>query len=57
MALRIVVRQKILEHAIDMAVASSRRAINTARRPEFTDIYNKEIAELLAAKQSITEVK
>lgn len=57
MALKIDIARKQLEHLIDMGIASSRRAINTAKRPEFTELYNKDIAELLAAKASITETK
>lgn len=45
---------KVLELAIDMAVASSKRAINTSKRPEFTPVYEKEIADLLQLKASIT---
>lgn len=57
MALRIDIKRTTLEHALDMSIASSRRAMNTQRRPEFTEIYKKEIAELLAAKATISEVK
>lgn len=56
-ALRIEINKAILCNAIDMAVASARRAINTSKRPEFKVVYEKEIAELIAGKQSITEVK
>lgn len=46
----------ILNNAIDMAIASSKRAKNTSKRPEFNVIYDKEIAELHAIKASITPV-
>lgn len=46
----------ILETALEMAIASNRRAINTSKRPEFTVVYEKEIADLLKAKNSIEVV-
>ena len=48
--------RKPLELAIDMAIASARRAIKQSTRPEFTPVYEKEIAVLTSAKLSITEV-
>lgn len=48
--------KKALELAIDMAIQSNRRAINTSKRPEFTPVYEKEIAVLTAAKLSLTEL-
>ena len=48
---------KALELALEQAIASNRRAINTSKRPEFTPVYEKEIADLLNAKQSITKIK
>lgn len=44
---------KALELAIDAAVASAKRAINTSKRPEFTPVYEKEILVLTNAKASI----
>ena len=49
--------RKALELALEQAIASNRRAINTSKRPEFTPVYEKEIADLLNAKNSITVVK
>lgn len=57
MALRIDMNRKQLEHIIDTAIASSRRAINTSKRPEFEELYRKDIEQLLAAKNGITEIK
>lgn len=57
MAVRIEIPKKTLEYCIDMAVASSKRAINTSKRPEFEEIYKREISELTAARASITEIK
>lgn len=48
--------KKPLEHAIDMAIASARRAVKQSTRPEFNVVYEKEINMLHAAKLSIVEV-
>lgn len=56
MALKIDINRKVLEGAIDLAIASCRRGVNTSKRPEFAEVYNKEIEELFKGKASITEV-
>lgn len=53
----VVENVKALELALEQAIASNRRAINTSKRPEFTPVYEKEIADLLTAKASITKIK
>lgn len=50
-------RRSVLDNAIDMAIASARRAKNTSKRPEFNEIYDKEIAELHSIKASIVQVE
>lgn len=55
MALLIDIERKQLEHCIDLQIASSRRAINTQKRPEFQVIYEKDIDLLTKAKASIRE--
>ena len=47
---------KALELAIDAAIASAKRAINTSKRPEFEAVYQKEIAVLTTAKASIKPI-
>lgn len=56
MPLSIDINRKVLESAIDLAVASCRRGINTSKRPEFEEVYKKEIEELFKGKASIKEI-
>lgn len=56
MAIKIEINKKLLENLIDMGVASCRRGINTSKRPEFEEVFKKEIDTLFAAKASITEI-
>lgn len=44
---------KTIEMALDMAVASTKRAMTTSKRPEFNAVYEKELADLYKAKTSL----
>jgi len=52
-ALIIDIDQTVLKSALDFAIASSKRAANTSKRPEFKVVYERELAELERGKASI----
>lgn len=43
----------LLTQAIEMYIASNKRARNTSKRPEFNEIYNKIEAGLLSLRAKI----
>lgn len=59
MALRIELKQEIIEAALDMKIASMKRAMTNG--PNLNDlireIYRKDIAEIERAKNTISEIK
>lgn len=56
MALRIDLSKNALEYCINLAIASAKRAANTAK-PQFKELHEKDMRELHQAILSITEIK
>lgn len=57
MAIRIEIEKTALMNALDLAIASAKRAKNTAKKPQFQILYEQDIIELQKAQGSITEIK
>lgn len=57
MALMVEIDRLTLTTALEVALASAKRARNTTKKPEFLPIYEKDINILMTALASIQEVK
>lgn len=57
MAFQVEVDRLTLTTALEVALASAKRARNTTKKPEFLPIYEKDINTLMTAIASIQEVK
>jgi hypothetical protein len=56
MALRVELTRDQLTSAIDKELASIKRAL-TGAKPQFRELYEKELAALTVGRNTITEVK
>lgn len=57
MALRVELERIQLETALQQSIASVKRAKVSARNPQFAALYDKDLATLQHAMNTITEVK
>lgn len=57
MAIRVDIDRDRLTACIDLQIASLKRAITTAKNPQFKPLLEKDISDLTVARNTISEVK
>lgn len=57
MALRVDLARPQLEQALQGAIASAKRGQNNSKSPDFKVLYEKDLAALQHAYNTITEIK
>lgn len=57
MATRVELHMEQVRVALEQSLASNKRALNTSKNPAFRPIYEKDIAALQTAINTLSEVK
>ena len=57
MAIKIDIEEASLRNALDMAIASAKRAKTASKKPQFAELYEREIVDLQKAAASIQIIK
>ena len=57
MAIRIDTTKELVVDALEVKIASVKRASNSAKQPEFKELYAKQLQELQKALGSIADAK